>query len=391
MNVKTFIVAFAVGIACFVTQRDNLTFAQEDAKEYVEADEESFDLSVFDVPEGKDEAFYSETFDRICDCFHIVVAKHYEEVVDSGKHAYAMERIYRGLENATDEALVEKCNSAFKSYVSKIAVADFDKVLAVYEHEKASGKSEKRISIALQNMFAARLWRPDVTRDDYKAIGNDLVAIKNEADPKAVDSIAYSLLRVAPDVAKDAAEQIVEAYAESGDSEKMAVAKRLEGAIRLAFLEGNEIKVEGLFLDKTEIDWETYRGKVVLLDFWATWCGACISEFPDILAFYEKYRDRGFEVVGYSCDKDVETLKAVLNGPIASFLKGELPWKTLSLALSTEVKENGGKEYLDLVEYYGVHALPTMILVGRDGKVISLDARGDELKRLLEEQFPDVE
>ena len=102
-----------------------------------------------------------------------------------------------------------------------------------------------------------------------------------------------------------------------------------------------------------------------------------------MLALYEKYHDAGFEVLGYSIDDDLEALEKFEK-------ERKLPWKTASSKLSVEAKENGGKEYVDLSEYYGVNAIPTMILVGKDGKVISLEARGEELKKLLKEQFPDV-
>ncbi len=170
----------------------------------------------------------------------------------------------------------------------------------------------------------------------------------------------------------------------SKDDRRQAYATRLEGKIRFAELKGNELKMEGLFLDGTEVDWSSYRGKVVLVDFWATWCPPCRAEYPNVLKLYKRYHDAGFDVLGYSLDSDLDALE--------EYVKEEkTPWKTVARKLSMEAKEKeDGKEYLNITEYYGINAIPTMILVDKDGKVINLEARGKRLADALAEIFPDV-
>ena len=386
MRIRTIVAALAVGVACFAVQSVNLNFAQDEAKEEAKAEEAAFDFSVFDVPEGKDEAFYSEAFDKIVTALQSITALPSPEVNDkiAEKMGPAMTTIYKGLAGATDKEVAGKCDQAFQVYVSHaLDSGGLDAVKAIYDEEKASGKSQSRISYALFVSLMSRL-QDAKSDDDYKAIGADVVANLDSSEPAMIMRITQTLLRAAPNaVAKDVVEQVVKAYGASEDEMEQAIAKMLEGSLRFATLVGNEMKVEGLYLDKTEIDWNSYRGKVVLVDFWATWCGPCLGEIPNVQALYEKYHAAGFEVLGYSVDQDLKALEKFEE-------ERKLPWKTASEKLSVEAKENGGKEYVNLSEYYGISAIPTMVLVGKDGKVVSTSARGEELKRLLKEQFPDV-
>ena len=108
-----------------------------------------------------------------------------------------------------------------------------------------------------------------------------------------------------------------------------------------------------------------YRGKVVLLDFWAVWCGPCLGEIPRIKAIYEKYHDKGFDVIGVSLDEDEAALRAYIN-------ENEMPWRHIF---------DAQKWPGDLVQQYGVRGIPAPFLIDRKGKVISVKARG----RLLDE------
>jgi len=72
----------------------------------------------------------------------------------------------------------------------------------------------------------------------------------------------------------------------------------------------------------TTLDPKTLEGKVVLLDFWATWCGPCIAEFPHLKRLYEQYRDKGLEIVDYCVDSDTEMMYAYLK-------RNPVPWIVL--------------------------------------------------------------
>jgi thiol-disulfide isomerase/thioredoxin len=151
----------------------------------------------------------------------------------------------------------------------------------------------------------------------------------------------------------------------------------MAGMLRRLGLVGNEMEIRGTNLDGQAFDQKTLDGKVVLVDFWATWCGPCIAEMPNVLAAYEKYHDKGFEVVGISLDTDRDALEAFLK-------EKEIPWTILF-----EQPEGPGWQH-PLAAYYGITGIPTVILVGRDGKVVSMDVRGEKLGEELAKIFKDA-
>jgi peroxiredoxin len=113
-----------------------------------------------------------------------------------------------------------------------------------------------------------------------------------------------------------------------------------------------------------------YRGKYVLIDFWATWCAPCISELPRLQAAYGAYHDAGFEIIGVSLD---ETKTAVTD-----FVKvRNIPWSQIHNASASA----------DLVELFGVITIPAVYLIDPEGSIVRLDLRGkaldDALSRLV--------
>jgi len=124
------------------------------------------------------------------------------------------------------------------------------------------------------------------------------------------------------------------------------------------------------------IDLAEYKGKVLLIDFWATWCGPCMHELPNVIAAYEKYHSKGFEILGVSLDEDRAAFDKCIE-------EKKMSWRH-------HYDGNGWKN--EIAQAYGVQSIPATYLVGPDGKVLAVGLRGDkldkELGRLLGKALP---
>jgi thiol-disulfide isomerase/thioredoxin len=110
-----------------------------------------------------------------------------------------------------------------------------------------------------------------------------------------------------------------------------------------------------------------YKDKVVLVDFWATWCVPCVAELPNIIKAYNKHHGNGFEVIGISLDYDEQKLK--------SFLKvKEIPWLQYFDGKGMQNK---------LAAKYGIDTAPATFLLDGQGRIIGQDLRGEALEEAL--------
>jgi thiol-disulfide isomerase/thioredoxin len=231
------------------------------------------------------------------------------------------------------------------------------------------------VNFAKNLLFSQRLkYGIDIPLEEYCRFEEE-VANSIGFDPRNVTTLAtvaeeYARSRNDPSIAVGFYTKFAKLYKERGhyladEFEKSAIRENLPG---------KEIVIRGKKLDGNDFDIQSLRGKVVLIDFWATWCGPCIKEFPNMREQLAKYGPRGFVIVGISEDEDVKKLADDME-------KEKIPWFTLSEKLTKESGEETN------AARYGIRPIPRMILVDREGKVITTQIHGEQLNRQLEKLF----
>jgi len=155
--------------------------------------------------------------------------------------------------------------------------------------------------------------------------------------------------------------------------------------LQLAELIKSPLELKFTAADGRAVDVAALRGQVVLVDFWATWCGPCVQEIPNVVATYRQYHAQGFEIVGISFDQAPDPAKPAKRQKTAEQVlaftreKG-MPWP--QYYDGTYWQNPYGKKY-------GIRGIPAMFLLNKQGLVVSTNARGlklgAEVKRLLAE------
>jgi thiol-disulfide isomerase/thioredoxin len=146
--------------------------------------------------------------------------------------------------------------------------------------------------------------------------------------------------------------------------------KKAAGALKRLDLVGKPLELKGPSLTGQEVDASQFRGKTLLVVFWASWADPVKRDLPELLKVYQKYHGKDFEVLGINLDNERSELDAFLK-------EHSLPWP--------QVFEPGGMDKNRFVNEYGIFALPTMVLVDAQGKVVNRSIRSAaELERQLD-------
>lgn len=153
--------------------------------------------------------------------------------------------------------------------------------------------------------------------------------------------------------------------------------ERAEQKLKAGELLKTPIEMSFTAADGRAVDLSKLRGKVVLIDFWATWCPPCLEEIPNVVAVYNQYHDKGFEIVGISFERAPDAAKPSKSAKTAEQM----------LAFT---KENGmaWPQFYDGTYWsnpygkqYAVRGIPAMLLLDQNGMAVSLNARGPKLEK----------
>ncbi len=226
--------------------------------------------------------------------------------------------------------------------------------------------------------------------DSALAIAKDQVVQKNISFTRFIEQYAdttqflpnaiFAVRMLNPAVEKDYINVFVQNLGARFHNAKLAkdyIAKYNEANSNKVQAQGNSSITEGSMAPEIslptvsgeQVMLSSFKGKYVLVDFWASWCRPCRMENPNVVAAYNKYKDKNFTVLGVSLDDDKDKWQEAI-------AKDGLTW--------THISDLKGWESV-AARTYGIESIPSNVLVGPDGKVIARDLRGEALEEKLAE------
>lgn len=150
-----------------------------------------------------------------------------------------------------------------------------------------------------------------------------------------------------------------------------AASKLVAERKQMAELKSKPIELQFKTASGEEFDLAKWRGKVVLIDFWASWCGPCIQEMPSVVEYYKKMHDKGVEIVGISLDQD----KAKMDAAIEKF---SMPWPQYFDGQGWKNKYSS---------QFGINSIPTVWVIDKEGKLRTTTNRLNTVEAQIEEML----
>jgi|SRR5439155_3272956 len=236
-----------------------------------------------------------------------------------------------------------------------------DLVSKIQTKLKEGKKTEKDLAEDIKEFEALLAKHKDEKTDEVAQIllMEAMVYLQVLDNAEKAVALVKQLKREFPETkAGQGADQVLEALQKQEDTKKVQ-RSLVEGA---KFPDFDEKDVTG-----KPISVANYKGKVVLIDFWATWCGPCVAELPNVLKAYEKHHSKGFEIIGISLDQDQTRLTTFT-------MQKNMTWQQFF-----DGKGWGNK----LAAKYGVNSIPATYLLDGEGKIIAKNLRGEDLEQAV--------
>jgi peroxiredoxin len=261
---------------------------------------------------------------------------------------------------------------------TKIKGSSSQDIFQIYLDEMK--KLQKEIN-ALHEKYTAsmkvnNIAEADKAKIDYQALlDNSLVFVKNfvKEHPKSNVSAYVTVQQLAPQVDEFELESIVNNFPPEISTSDYVIELKKELADKKKTSVGNMAPDFTMNdPDGKPIQLSSYKGQVVLLDFWASWCMPCRQENPNIVQLYQKYHSKGFEILGVSLDRAKDRW-------VKAIEEDKLTWPQVS---DLKFWQNAA------ARMYAVTLIPQSFLIDKDGKIIAKGLKVDELSKKLAEIFP---
>ncbi|HVX85084.1 MAG TPA: TlpA disulfide reductase family protein [Phycisphaerae bacterium] len=271
-----------------------------------------------------------------------------------------------------DQRATIRCQYQYWGVMTALGDAD-----ALKNLQSAASGSDPNLTSAAKSWLALGQWWAHSTDAPAQTKILDSLTTEAHANP-ASDDIAGALLAMANsgaanddlrtkaiDTIKNCltgplAKSTVDALASLQGQQQMEADAEKAQADAL----GKPLDIKGRTSTDGQFDTASLKGKVVMIDFWATWCGPCRAELPNVKAAYQKYHDKGFDIVGVSCDMDDKGLNDFTSD-------NDMPWVQLRDSSQTSAET----EWNPIAKQYGVLGIPTMFLIDKKGVLRYIDAR----------------
>lgn len=213
---------------------------------------------------------------------------------------------------------------------------------------------EKRIPLSVWEADAAAFLKANPDYKDAVVISEMHVDLVEEQAPERIDALLTEL-------------------AASKDKSVAELARDKQADLKTkAEMKSKPLDLKFTAFDGREVDLEKLRGKVVLIDFWATWCGPCMAELPNVIATHDALKEKGFEIIGISLDEEKNDLEKIIK-------RRKIAWPQYFDGTGWENK---------FAKRFGITGIPSMWLVNKKGMVVDMNARGDlkaKIEKLLAE------